>query len=290
MKERRISFHIFVSLISIILTLTFAWLIKNWQAESVIHYIKIAETFVDKHILLIEFLMIIMTVTAIQVLVRLIRHYKKGSMATASGMFFFRPNSTQRQIRKSENFLRKESLGCGFLYIGGATGWETFGSSGSPLYEAVKSCRDVRIILIYPLSPFVSKRVGDLQPHDPIMTISEYKRQIYASIDFLHSARKASGRPESLVVKMYQGYPFWKYVILDNYAWVQQYPRDNHVRSSPSYAFQRLPHSNKGIYDHLVNQFLMYWENHYLGLYNFENECLEFFDESQHMITTKPIR
>ncbi len=283
--RKKATFHLLVSLISILLTFVFGWLIKNWQTEAVIQHVKLAEIFVDRYLLLIELGMVIVTLTIIEVLVRLLEDYRKASMATASGLFFFRPNSTERQIRKSENFLRDESVGCGFLYVRGATGWETFSSSESPLYQATKSCRDVRIILIYPLSEAVIQRSHDLK-----MNVNKYREQIYESIEFLRSLKRGSGRPESLMLKMYQGYPFWKYIILDNYVWVQQYPVGDHVRNSPSYAYERVPRFNKGVFDHLVNQFLRYWSSHHLGVYNFDNDEVKFFDSQGHLIESKPIR
>jgi hypothetical protein len=284
--RKNIFYHISIYVISIVIFLIVRWILKNWQTENVITYVEQSGIFIDKYKIYIETALIIMLITFAEILARFYTHYKKGSIAIASGMFLFKPNSTERQIKRSEDFLRKVSLGCGLLCIRGATGWETFGSSGSPLYEAAKSCREARIILIYPLSDTVLERARHLH-----VSVYDYRKQIYDSINYLRSLRRNSARPEYLTLKMYQGYPFWKYIILEDYAWVQQYPREGHVKNSPCYAFQRLPISDmKGIYDHLLNQFLIYWDSPNLGIYNFQTEQLEFFNNRGQMTESRPIR
>jgi hypothetical protein len=283
---RKIIYHLSIYVISIAIYLIVRWILKNWQTENVITYVEQSGILIDKYKIFIDFALIAMLITFVEILARFYIHYKKGSMAIASGMFLFKPNSTKHQIKKSEEFLRKESLGCGFLYIRGATGWETFGSLGSPLREAAKSCREVRIILIYPLSDDVQERARNLH-----VSTRDYKKEIYDSIIYLHSLKRASPRPDYLTLKMYQRYPFWKYIILENYVWVQQYPREGHVKNSPCYAFQRLQGSNtRGIYDHLLNQFLIYWDSPNLGIYNFQTEQLEFFNNRSQMTQSRPIR
>ena len=155
-------FHIVICAISLAIFFILKWIVRNWEAETVVACVRQTAIFMDKYEFYVEIAIVTTLITIVGIIARLCIHYQKGSMAIASGMFLFRPNSTEREIKRSENFLRKESLGCGFLYIRGATGWETFSSPGSPLYEAAKSCREVRIILIYPLSDAVLERARHL--------------------------------------------------------------------------------------------------------------------------------
>lgn len=279
-------YHIFIYIISIATFFILKWIVRNWETDTVVANVRQAAAFIDKYSIYVEATIVILLITLVEIIARWCIHYQKGSMAIASGMFLFKPNSTKRQIKRSEDFLKKQSLGCGFLYIRGATGWETFGNPSSPLYEAAKSCREVRVILIYPLSGAVQERARHLH-----VNVQNYRKEIYDSINYLRSLKRDSARPDYLTLKMYQGYPFWKYIMLEDYVWVQQYPREGHVKNSPCYAFQRLPISNtKGIYDHLLNQFLIYWDSPNLGVYNFQTERLEFFDDNGQITVSKPIK
>ncbi len=92
----------------------------------------------------------------------------------------------------------------------------------------------------------------------------------------------SKGDNPHIELKMYQSYPTWKLVLLDQYVWVQQYPPDKHVRSSPCRAYEdkkvKCDPNEIAPYDQFYTVFSRRWKSHYLGKFNFITEKLEFFD------------
>lgn len=188
-------------------------------------------------------------------------------------MFFYSTNANDKAVKKSLKFLQGESSNCNLIIIIGATGWATFGDKGSPMYSPICSCQEARIILIYPLSPAVDDRAKDL-----VMSTSDYRGEIYKSIEYLKSLRKTHHHVE---LKMYNHYPSWKYILVDKYIWVQRYPADKHVHLSPSYALEKaIAKEGPTLYDQLYQHCLEEWNSKDLGLYDFDTGEIEFIDTS----------
>lgn len=270
--------------VAVILTLSFSWLVKNWETELVVNKIKKTSDFLDTNLHFIEPVLTLTIFVFFATLGRVIKHYRRGSLAIAAGMFFYSRNLKERQVNESEKFIRKEANECAHIHIMGASGWNTFGKPDSPLHQGLKTCNEAEIILLYPLSPALTKRARDIS-----QGTEEYKQEIYNSLQYINELRGEGDNPERIKVRMYQSYPGWKYIFLGRYVWVQKYPPGDHVRNSPCYAFQRSP-NEIGIYGQLFEQFKRRWESYRLGRYNFETDMLELYDENNRLTKKEPIR
>lgn len=276
--------HAFAATIAVLLTLAFRWLVKNWGKEIVICEVRKISVFLDSNLHFIEPLLTLIIFMLFAILGRVIIHYQKGSMAKASGMFFYSPNLKERQVNKSEKFLRQEANKCVHIHILGASGWNTFGYPDSPLYEGLQRCGEAQIILLNPLSPAINQRAKDIGQE-----IEDYKKEIIMSLKYIRKLILKGDNQNRIQVKMYSSYPGWKLVILGRYIWMQWYPNDDHVRDSPCYAFQSDIDENRSIYSQLFAQFKKRWESYKLGQYNFKNETLEFYDKDGQLIKETPI-
>lgn len=117
------------------------------------------------------------------------------------------------------------------MYLICATGYDTFGRPGTPLYDSLKMCRTVKILLLRPSSPAVDKRAKDLG-----INPGEYKRTLINSIEYLKNIRRETNAIE---LRAYDSYPLWKILCMDKYICVQQYEIEKHVQDVTHYALIR---------------------------------------------------
>ncbi len=117
------------------------------------------------------------------------------------------------------------------LDILGANGVDTFGGTGSPLFETLREYRgNLRVILIDPDSRELEGRAGAVAT-DP----REYKANIRTSERRLKELRKQHHAIEG---RFYTGQPNWKLIITDKTAWIQYYaPGGHHVDETPVWRF-----------------------------------------------------
>lgn len=259
-------FHVGVALVASGCYRISVFILNHWADKKVVAYVDRASTFMEHPPFWVELIFVAVTISLYNIAIRITRGYKLGGTAKAAGMFYYSPNSDDRTVIRNNNFLRKKSTDCKHLKIMGATGWHTFGKRCSPLHEAINNCDSAEIILFSPLSDFLEDRSTDVgQKPD------EYGREIYWSILFLKSLIDGP-KPIDIKLKLCDSYPGWKYMFLDPYVWVQQYPKTEHVVRSPSYAYQRI---DMGIYDQLYYQFTKRWKSPWVCDYDFENTTVK---------------
>jgi len=239
-KHRVISFiapanntmtHLTSAIIATAFGFLFHWLLKHWTDSVLVEYASVAAKFIEDYRSLIDIINTVIFFIIIKFIILLYRHCKKGSAADAAGLFFCSPNGNKRQMEISDSYLYITSQKSKILYLSGATGWETFGSEHSPLHKAIYKSKEIKILLFNPGSADLSKRATDVGIDD-----TTYKKEIIDSILFLKTVHLKNKKIE---VKFYSNYPFWKYIFLDDCAWVWQYPPDAHVNTSPCYAFKK---------------------------------------------------
>jgi hypothetical protein len=138
------------------------------------------------------------------------------------------------------------------LYILGANGADTFGRSGSPLYDCLRQFRhDTRVILVSPKSREVvgrSEAVG-MDPEDYIAAID-------ASVRRLKELRR---QQHAIEARYYDGQPNWKLIITSRTVWMQYYmPNGLHVDATPCWRFD-LTTTNDGLYHYFSMEFNRVW-------------------------------
>jgi len=265
--------HVFVA----ISTATIAWLIDEHILKSKIinnlfktDDIKLSferwRYFIDAALAILVFIQI-------EVIVTFRKVFARAQIAYASGLFFFRHNATNRGIEKSKAFLTKASRNCSHIYILAVTGWNTFGK-GSPLHETISNCAEIKILLCDPTCKEFKNRA-----HNMGIALNDFRKATCNSLDFLISLR--SQHNTNIELKFYRKKPLWKYTLINNLAWVQQYPDDCSVKNSPCYAFENTklrPERGYSIYSHIFNQFLTRWNNPFLGKYEFDDNQIVYRD------------
>ncbi len=270
--------HIIVILASVALTFSVVKLLKHWEHPVVLGQIKRISLLLDipYYLYTLEGIFGVLIFCYVTFMYEIFKNYTKGKTAIKAGMVYYCQNTSAKKIKKSEKFLRKKSLKTTQIHILAASGWDTFGSQDSPLYDAIDRCNRVEVILFNPLSCNLIKRSKDID-----VRVSDYRSKVYKSIERLSELRKGldKGRIE---LKMYYGYPSCKLIIMDQAVWVQQYPSDSIVRESLSYAYTSFQDCKEiKPYDQFFSMFQSRWDSIKLGKYNFENNKLEFFDESK---------
>ncbi len=269
-KLRDILWHFGIAIIVMLVIRAMYKALCNWTADNVLLFVDSSARYLGHHYVWVELACLAVIISFIHVTLRISRRFWLGGTARNAGMFFYSLNSSSRALLRSKKFLEKKSLACKNIHINGATGWNTFGNPVSPLHIALTKCDSAEIILLSPLSDNIEVRAKDIK-----QTPEEYKNEILRSILFLKSIIDQEGYT-TIKLKLCDSYPGWKYIFIDPYVWVQNYPKHEHVALSPSYAYQRL---EGGIYDQLLNQFGKRWNSPWVCNYNFENDTIECMDK-----------
>jgi len=269
--------HAIIIISSSLIIFGLHWIFSHWKDDAILGYVQKSLVVLEKYSIPIDILVTILFVVLLHALIRLYKHYKRGSAASAAGLFYCSINSDDRAIKKSDAYLYEVSCSTLSIAISGATGWWTFGAEHSPLHKSFESCRDINVLLFDPSTPELEKRAKDVG-----VTAHEYRKEIYDSINFLTALR--SDYRKRIELKMYTTYPFWKYIFIDSCVWVWQYPDRDHVNKSPCYAFKKTD-GKIGMYDHMHAQFLKRWSNNRFWTYNFDKKVLEKNDEYGNLIS-----
>jgi hypothetical protein len=233
------------------------------------------------HEIRVHVVVTIFIISSLEVLLRLFNHRKFSKIAQGADIFFYRSNQRQKEISEGYEFLQDNARNCNSIYIQGATGWETFGATDSPLHDALSNCQEASILLIDPMSPSVIKRARDIE-----MESDDYREQIYNSIQYLKNLKDNSRLHPKITLKMYHSYPFWKFIILRDHIWFQHYPEDNHVKNSPCFALKWNP-EKPGLHAPFRQQFLLKWNSHRFGIYSFDDNMLNFYDDNGNHIPSR---
>lgn len=256
--------HFFAAGITLTTVACLYWLLINWETEIVVEKVRNISQYLEHNLRWIEPLSTIIIIFIIHIIARIIVRFREGKMAIDIGMFFHSPNTKNRFVKRSEEYIRKESMKCSRIKILGASGWNTFGKEGSPLHEALKTCDEANIILIDPSSRFLVKRANDVN-----IDTQDYIKEVVDSIEYLKSLRTSGDNPGRIKLKTYDSYPVFKYIFLGRYVWVQKYPSRGHVRDVPITAYQRVSTSESGVYGQHHYLFSKRWNSKKLKMYTF---------------------
>jgi|GEM_PF-5171394 hypothetical protein len=281
--------HILIWASSLFIILTFKALINNWQHPLVLKIIGwcAANMTAGYYERTIELIILVMLLTLFYAARRIIIDYKVSKLAKAAGLFYCSTNCNDDERAKSDTFLQEQSSECGIIYISCSTGYDTFARPSTPLYNALKNCHTIRVLLAHPDKSGLSQRASKLK-----IGLEEYKGYVNDSIRYLKEIRSDGITVE---LKAYEEVPFWKLIYMEpHHMWVQQYPLEEHVQKSTNYAFERKPkldiwpirilnkiHIYSGslpgstICDFMVRQFNKMWNRKNLAVYNFETDKFE---------------
>lgn len=156
------------------------------------------------------------------------------------------------------------------VMIIGATGFRSLVDPEGDLHEAVRNCREARIMLLDPRGEGARARAMSLP--DPEVTPERFSEQIRASIAFLKGLR---GLQKKIRLKLYPETPLLKLAILGDHLWVRHYHPGLDVRGMPEYVFR---HDSKpgGFFPMLHQYFLSRWQDAQIPEYDLETDELVY--------------
>ena len=142
------------------------------------------------------------------------------------------------------------------LCILGATGWDTFGSSQSPMHNLIRDFEgSIHILLLKPGSYGFQKRTAELNKNE-----ENYRQEIEDSIEYCRSL--VEKYKKSIDIRLYEDEPIWKMIFSDRYLWLQYYDPKDDVDNTPVYTLQtRAQATDSSLYYPLVKVFQRRWND-----------------------------
>jgi hypothetical protein len=197
------------------------------------------------------------------------RDRRLSRTARAAGLVLSSP-ATGLLSRWSAARLKREQGHAREIKIIGATGFRTFVDPSGDLHEAVRNCREARIMLLDPRGDGARGRALSLPT--PEVTPERFGEQIRASIDFLKGLRSLQ---KNVRLKLYPDTPLLKLAILGDFLWVRHYHPGLDVRALPEFLFRHSPKPG-GFYAPLLQYFLARWEDPRIPEYDLETDELVY--------------
>jgi len=152
----------------------------------------------------------------------------------------------------------------------GATGFRTFVNPAGELHEAVKNCREAKIMLLDPREEGARARAMSLATAE--ITPERFREQIRSSIDFLKGLRSLQ---KNVRLKLYPDTPLLKLAILGDFLWMRHYHPGLDVGALPEFLFRHSPKPG-GFYSLLHQYFLSRWQDPRIPEYDLETDELVY--------------
>lgn len=150
------------------------------------------------------------------------------------------------------------------------TGQDTFSHPDSQFRQVLEEVREVRVMLLNPLSDGARSRADSLSGERDYY--GKMLAEMHDTLDTLKTLR-ASGKKVAL--KFYDNRPFWKLVIVGGYVWVQHCQDGREVSAVPEYVFaQPSDHAERGLYTPFNMLFEEKWSEAPTIDFDFETEEL----------------
>lgn len=266
-----VAYHVCVVLLSAALALSLPFIVSS-MAGSLLRawaYIENEKIF----LVAVEICAAVMLILFFNALRREWEYRRIARMAESAGLVLATPSKgifVQRRMRKM-----KKDLGFAReLMIIGSTGHHSFVDPEGDLYEAVRNCREAKIMLLDPTEEGAITRARSIP--DPEITHEVVQEQIIKSINFLKGLWAAQ-KPVRL--KLYPDLPLLKLVIVGDYVFIRHYHTGLNVRHMPEYAF-RNDQKHGGLYIPFYRYFLSRWQNPDIPEYDFDTDELVYRDRT----------
>ena len=182
-----------------------------------------------------------------------VNSYQRRKLVQLVGLSGYWPDARPPLGNQAWEKLREHISGAEnpILNILGATGIDTFGKEGSPLWDCIgKYGGDIRIILMSPDSEFLTERANDVG-----MSEGAYREEINSALAQIEKWQR-SGRRVSH--RTYDSPPNWKLILTNKLAWVQYYRHRMHVQETPVYQFYAT-FGETGLYHVFNDEFARIW-------------------------------
>lgn len=264
--------------ISALVSLSITFLSVNFLLSYIVPALKeIEHNFIYKFIL-----SVVLTYAFIRFYLRFC-HYKhlQAQSVITDGAFltYYKKNSTTADIQEAEEMLKKKAENAESIRILGASGLRTYGVSDAPLYENIKSCSELFVLMLHPMGNGIKKRVKSLlAAKRPMFNESDIQRELSNYIDEIKKAiatLKQIHNRDSEKVKLcfYDEEPLLKIIIIDHQLiWFQHYETGKHVRDLPAYFLEKEEsRAGTGLFKALLDIFDRKWQYIEKNPYSFED-------------------
>lgn len=165
------------------------------------------------------------------------------------------------------------------------TGYDTFGQPHSPFYQVLNDVREIRVLLLNPLSEGARLRADSLSGERDYY--GRMLEELHDSIDVLRELRRSGRR---VVLKFYDNRPFWKLIIIGGYVWVQYCHDGVEVSSVPEYVFaQPSDGGQRGLYTPFNMLFEEKWSEIPAVDFDFETDELVKYDAAGNVLERAPL-
>ncbi len=208
--------------------------------------------------------------------------YLKAQSIITEGAFltYYKENSTNAEIEEAEKTLRKKAENAESIRILGASGLRTFGEKSAPLYDHIKKCSELFVLMLHPMGKGIEKRVKSLlagkksafDNSDVQSELSKYIEEIKKSILTLKQIHNLDN--EKVKLGFYDEEPLLKIIIIDHQLiWLQHYETGRHVRDLPEYFLEKEEtRLGTGLFKAMLDIFDRKWKYVEDHLYNFEED------------------
>jgi hypothetical protein len=165
------------------------------------------------------------------------------------------------------------------------TGHDTFGHAHSQFRRVLEEVREVRVMLLNPLSEGARLRADSLSGERDYY--GKMLEELHDSIAVLRELRRSGKR---VVLKFYDNRPFWKLVIIGGYVWVQYCHDGVEVSSVPEYVFaQPSDGAQRGLYTPFNMLFEEKWSEMPTVDFDFETDELVKRDATGSVLERVPL-
>ncbi len=179
------------------------------------------------------------------------------------------PRKKQEKLKA----MKEQRAAAGEIMIIGSTGVHSFVLPEGDLHEAVRRCREAKIMLLDPREHGAIARAQTMP--DPEITPVAIREQVMKSIEFIKGVR---GPGKTVRLKLYPDMPLFKMAILGGCAYVRHYHTGLNVRSMPEFVFQNTQHDG-GLYLPMCRYFLSQWQDPDTPEYDLDSDEVVYRDQ-----------
>ncbi len=269
---RHLSYHVVVVFLSAALAISMPFLL-GVMARKLLASWSLVEN--EKLFLAgIEISFAVALILSFNFVVRVWNDRKLARMAKSAGLVQATPRRGTFMFKRRIRHM-KERLGFARdIMIIGSTGYHSFVEPAGDLYEAVRNCREAKIMLIDPLKPGAIVRARSIP--DPEITPEVIREQIVRSIDYLKDLKAAQ---KNVRLKLYPDLPLLKMAILGDYAFIRHYHTGVNVRLMPEFAFKN-EQNHGGLYLPMYRYFCSKWQDPAIPEYDLDRDELVYRDQA----------
>lgn len=164
------------------------------------------------------------------------------------------------------------------------TGHDTFGQVDSQFRQVLEDVREVRVMLLNPLSDGARLRADSLSNERDY-----YGRMLGEMHDTLDILKQLRAEGKRVALKFYDNRPFWKLVIVGGYVWVQYCQEGIEVSAVPEYVFAQPADDTRGLYTPFNMLFEEKWNEAPTVNFDFETDELVKRDAAGNELERTPL-